>query len=213
MEKVKNRIAVKESPWDKFSHNEFKLKSKYLIPKLGNWYLFIAASIIPTSHTYSLSKERLLLLDAIYNESSANIGKIIHKKIMACSDKKSGYLFYPCLITELCIQQGVQSFQSEIRQQKTPLSDLPAYFKEKKVIAKPEPMQPLQEHWMRRMKAAWKFQDEQHDWIKLRFAELSEQQSQYKSPEFPKWILDDEGGDASYVMRRRLKRMRKHGER
>lgn len=36
MEKVKNRIVVKGAPWHKFSHNEFKLKSGYLIQKLGN---------------------------------------------------------------------------------------------------------------------------------------------------------------------------------
>jgi len=69
--------------------------------------LFIDASILPTSLTYTLSKKRLLLSDKILNEDYVDLGRIIAREILECPDKNSGFLFFLCLITKLFMMQGV----------------------------------------------------------------------------------------------------------
>jgi len=61
------------------------------------------------------------------------------------------------LINEMCRKQGVQFYKTKMLKKKAPPSALFATFKEKRVIVKRKPMQPVQERWMRRMKFAWKF--------------------------------------------------------
>ena len=36
-----------------------------------------------------------------------DLGRIVAREIFECADKNSGFLFFPCLITELCMMQGV----------------------------------------------------------------------------------------------------------
>ncbi|MFQ6643384.1 hypothetical protein Gotur_018389 [Gossypium turneri] len=45
---------------------------------------------MPTSHSFTISMERMLLLYAILIEKSINVGKIILKEIHDCAKKKAG---------------------------------------------------------------------------------------------------------------------------
>jgi len=105
--RIKSRIDVVEAEWDKLTHTDFKLKSKYIIPESGNCHLFIDASILPTSHTYASSKERLLLLDTILNEDYEIWEELLQENFWSVLIKNFGFLFFPYLITKLCMKQGV----------------------------------------------------------------------------------------------------------
>ncbi|MFQ6628803.1 hypothetical protein Gotur_007391 [Gossypium turneri] len=53
--------------------------------------------------------ERMLLLYAILTKKSINIGKIILKEIHDCAKKKAGSVYFPSLITSLCLRARVKT--------------------------------------------------------------------------------------------------------
>jgi len=71
------------------------------------WYHFIRTRLIPNSHIETVSKERLVLLFFILEGREINVGKLIQKEILACAFKHKGYLFFPSLVTNLCLRSGL----------------------------------------------------------------------------------------------------------
>lgn len=76
-------------------------------PKSKVWYQFLKHFLRPTTHNETVSKSILLLLHCITSMSKINIGKIIVQEINACSKRKDGMVYFHCLITLLCMHQGV----------------------------------------------------------------------------------------------------------
>ncbi|MFQ6653997.1 hypothetical protein Gotur_025136, partial [Gossypium turneri] len=64
---------------------------------------------MPTSHSSTISMERMLLLFTILTEKSINLGKIILKEIHNCAKKKAGSGYFPSLITSLCLKARVKT--------------------------------------------------------------------------------------------------------
>ena len=78
-----------------------------LKPSAKIWYHFIRTRLIPTTHIETVNKERLILLHYILEGKEVNVGKLIQKEISACAFKPKGCLYFPSLITELCLRSGV----------------------------------------------------------------------------------------------------------
>lgn len=64
MEIVGKRITVEGSGWHK-TKPEFKVKKGSLNDEAQVWFNFIKSTILPTSHTQTIEKEIMLLLDSI----------------------------------------------------------------------------------------------------------------------------------------------------
>lgn len=62
----------------------------------------------PTTHNETVNKQRLALLHCIAAGYDINVGRIIMQEIQACGRKKEGMMYFSCLITALCIKQGVK---------------------------------------------------------------------------------------------------------
>ena len=80
-----------------------------LLPEAKAWYQFIKHSIRPTTHNETVNKSRLALFHCFTAGCDINFGKIIMQEIQLCATKKEGMLYYPCLITSLCMRQGVRA--------------------------------------------------------------------------------------------------------
>ena len=86
-----------------------------LQPLAKVWYHIIRTKLLPTTHIETFSKERLVLLDCILEKKGINVGKLIQQEISSCAFKHKGCLFFPSLITELCLRTGVEvSFADEM---------------------------------------------------------------------------------------------------
>ena len=77
------------------------------IPKI--WYHFVRTRLIPTTHIETINKDRLLLLHCILEGRRINVGQIIQRENLACAFKPKGCLFFPSLITELCLRAGIDT--------------------------------------------------------------------------------------------------------
>ncbi|MFQ6648155.1 hypothetical protein Gotur_021672, partial [Gossypium turneri] len=64
---------------------------------------------MPISHSSTISMEQMLLLYAILIEKSINVGKLILKEIHDCAKKKAGSVYFPSLITSLCLKARVKT--------------------------------------------------------------------------------------------------------
>ncbi|MFQ6643385.1 hypothetical protein Gotur_018389 [Gossypium turneri] len=84
-------------------------RREYLKRVAKVWFYFVRYSFMPTSHSFTISMERMLLLYAILIEKSINVGKIILKEIHDCAKKKAGSAYFPSLITSLCLKARVKT--------------------------------------------------------------------------------------------------------
>ena len=64
---------------------------------------------MPTTHTTTVSQERLILLYVIVRGLPIDVGNIIEKEIQDCAMKihKAVALLFPSLITSICVVSGV----------------------------------------------------------------------------------------------------------
>ncbi|MBA0756372.1 hypothetical protein Gogos_020823 [Gossypium gossypioides] len=80
-----------------------------------NWnYFYDARSLhdedfMHISYSSTISMKRILLLYTIMTERSINVGKIILKKIYDCARKKTGSVYFPSLVTSLCLRAQVKA--------------------------------------------------------------------------------------------------------
>ena len=72
------------------------------------WYHFIRTRLIPITHMQTINKDRLVLLHCILEGKKIDVGRIIQREISACAFKQKGRLFFPTLISELCLRAGVE---------------------------------------------------------------------------------------------------------
>ena len=65
---------------------------------------------MPTTHTTTVSQERLVLLYVIVRGLPIDVGSIIAKEIRDCATKthRTAALLFPSLVTSICIVSGVR---------------------------------------------------------------------------------------------------------
>ncbi|KAH9802189.1 hypothetical protein KPL71_001277 [Citrus sinensis] len=73
------------------------------------WVKFLKSRLMPTTHTTTISQERLVLLYVIVQWLPIDVGSIIKKEIRDCTVKnhKIAALLFPSLITSICVVSGV----------------------------------------------------------------------------------------------------------
>ncbi|MBA0756332.1 hypothetical protein Gogos_005386 [Gossypium gossypioides] len=80
-----------------------------------NWNYFCNArslfeeDFMPILNSSTILMEQILLLYAIMIERSINVGKIILKEIHDCARQKLGSVYFPSLITSLCLTAQVKT--------------------------------------------------------------------------------------------------------
>ena len=84
-----------------------------LKPLAKVWYHFIRTRLLPTTYIKIVNKERLVLLYCILEGKKLNIGQLIQREIYTCAFKPNGGLFFPSLITELCLRSGLEISSSD----------------------------------------------------------------------------------------------------
>ena len=74
------------------------------------WVKFLKSRLMPTTHTTTVSQERLVLLYDIVRGLPIDVGSIIEKEIRDCAIKKhkAATLLFPLLITNICVVSGVR---------------------------------------------------------------------------------------------------------
>ena len=74
------------------------------------WVKFLKSRLMPTTHTTTVSQERLVLLYVIVRELPIDVGSIIEKEIRDCAVKnhKTAALLFPSLITSICVVSGIR---------------------------------------------------------------------------------------------------------
>ncbi|PIN25604.1 hypothetical protein CDL12_01654 [Handroanthus impetiginosus] len=70
---------------------------------MDNWLRFVSTRLLPSSHTFEVTRERAVMIYTILTDVHFDIGRFLHRSIL-----KSGMggltvgLYHPSLITELC---------------------------------------------------------------------------------------------------------------
>lgn len=74
------------------------------------WVKFLKSRLMPTTHTTTVSQERLGLLYVIVRGLPIDVGSIIAKEIQDCAVKthRTAALLFPSLITSICVIFGVR---------------------------------------------------------------------------------------------------------
>ena len=100
-------IAVPGSQWTVLKEGTCKCKHGDLVPAALIWFYFLRHSIMPTTHTTHLSFARALLIYCLLTGKSINLGRILEEQIKERSQKRAGDVFFPCLVSQLCMAAGV----------------------------------------------------------------------------------------------------------
>ncbi|TYH88163.1 hypothetical protein ES332_D01G168900v1 [Gossypium tomentosum] len=109
LQQVLDVVTNSGSQWIIRKYGSHSCRREYLKPIANVWFYFVQYSFMPISHSYTISMERMLLLYAILTEKSINVGKIILKEIHNCAKKKAGSVYFPSLITSLCLKACVKT--------------------------------------------------------------------------------------------------------
>ncbi|KAH9792490.1 hypothetical protein KPL71_004147 [Citrus sinensis] len=74
------------------------------------WVKFLKSRLMPTTHTTTVSQERLVLLYVIVRGLPIDVGSIIAKEIRDCAVKthRTAVMLFPSLITSICVVFGVR---------------------------------------------------------------------------------------------------------
>lgn len=103
LEKVLQDLYVKGTVWDKSKTDHYMIKRTSLKPECRIWVSFLKLTLMPTVHTTTVRKERLLLLHSIMKGRKINVGQVIQDEVHNCAQKNSSSLIFPNLITALCL--------------------------------------------------------------------------------------------------------------
>ena len=112
-DEVLRLIAIPTAAWSVSSTGRRTLAYASVNPEASVWLAFIKWSLQPVTHDTTVNQDRALLLYCILAGKSINVGQLIRREILDCAKKSSGRLFFPALITQLCMKAGIQVGPSE----------------------------------------------------------------------------------------------------
>ena len=105
--KIFTTLTVEGASWaNEEVHVIIKIDLK---PIAKVWVKFPKSRLMPTTHTTTVSQERLVLLYVIVRGLPIDVKSIIEKEIRDCAMKnhKADALLFPSLITRICVVSGV----------------------------------------------------------------------------------------------------------
>ncbi|GMN64422.1 hypothetical protein TIFTF001_033501 [Ficus carica] len=113
LEKALENVCIAGTAWIVSPQGKLTIPRASLTPQCNVWYHFLKTRLMPSTHVQTVSKDRVLLLDSIISGRSINVGATISKELGVCATKKCGSLWFPTLITSLCVRSGVPIFDNE----------------------------------------------------------------------------------------------------
>ena len=210
---IKERICVEGAVWERHGDhgNEFKILKKYLTDEAKVWFHFIRHCLVPTSHNLWVDKERLIILDAIIAGGKIEVGKLINREINKYQNRKDGLLYLPCLITDLCMEAGVEIQPSELREE--PQGAFSTNFKARQRpvdVTTSIDSQTLQ-RMVQQQNSLGLFVKKQFEWQKKVNAHLTKGKMVIEEPVLPDWVMaiDEEEEEDNAPLSARLKAVKK----
>ncbi|EXB49850.1 hypothetical protein L484_000844 [Morus notabilis] len=126
LKEVLKTIAILGAQWLLSAKGSYTCNRHELQPAAKVWYHFLASRLLLSTHGKTISRNRAILLYAVLVGKPINVGRLIIDQIRACAEKGKGGLYFPSLISELCIQSHVAWEASEPRLRNTGAMDLVA---------------------------------------------------------------------------------------
>ena len=110
---VLQEIAVPGTTWKTTAGQPVTFKSIGLKKDCKAWHYFVGARLMPVRHLSDVTKERAVLIYCLATGRSVDVGHFMSAQIEHCYKQQSMSLFFPSLITALCVASGVQFEASE----------------------------------------------------------------------------------------------------
>ncbi len=107
-QEIIQEIAVPGTQWKFTDDRPVTFKSLGLTRECKAWYYFLGARLMPVRHFSDITKEKAVLLYCLVTGKSLDVGKFMSSHIVQCYKHQTMSLFYPSLITALCVAAGVQ---------------------------------------------------------------------------------------------------------
>lgn len=115
LDAILDYFCVEGTTWSISKKGAMTVPRSSLAPQSKVWYHFLKTLLLPSMTMHIVSKDCMLLLDSIIAGRPINVGKIINKELYACARKSGGILWFPALITGLCLSSGVPVYPTEER--------------------------------------------------------------------------------------------------
>lgn len=114
LEEIIQRVCVPGSQWTISKQNKYRIHRSQLTRIAKAWMYFLAGKLIPIDHFFSIDRTRVLLLYAILQDLSIDVGRIIwvNMRAIPATGTHAG-LPHPSLITDMCRLAGVQLLPSD----------------------------------------------------------------------------------------------------
>ncbi|QHN77909.1 uncharacterized protein DS421_19g656920 [Arachis hypogaea] len=116
-DEILNEICVLHMQWIKDKDGiPNQLRKMDLSPQARGWLEFVRRSLIPTSNTSEVTKERVVLIYSILKGENVNVGEMIANNInkMLKSTSDNTRLAFPSIIQRLCDEAGVEKIIDEV---------------------------------------------------------------------------------------------------
>ena len=107
-EEIIREIAVPGTKWKLTDDKPITFLSIGLTRDCKGLYYFVGARLMPVRHFGDINKDRAIILYCLMTGKSLDVGRFISSHIVQCYKHQSMSLFYPSLITALCVAAGVQ---------------------------------------------------------------------------------------------------------
>lgn len=107
LEEILSTLCIEGAQWSKGKRSALTFPRHMLKPGPRMWYHFLKFRLMPSTHDHVLHKERVVLLYCIMEGHDINVGQLLCEQIRVCARRNSGGLWFPSLITQLCVMHGV----------------------------------------------------------------------------------------------------------
>ncbi|EXB93492.1 hypothetical protein L484_006967 [Morus notabilis] len=120
LDEVINELCVEGTEWWRATRGSMTFPKECLQPGPKIWYHFLRFRLMPSSHYRLVHKERAILLYCMMKGRPLNVGRMIRQQVGVCAGRKNGGLWFPSLITQLCIAHGVSIEEHEMKDGEQP---------------------------------------------------------------------------------------------
>ena len=106
-EDVCNTLCVPGSSWKRSGGMPKTLAGTSLTVEARAWQYFVCHKMMPANHYSNVTIERAVLVYAILKGMSIDVGRVLFDSIIY-TVKNRLVLYFPSLITQLCVEAGVR---------------------------------------------------------------------------------------------------------
>ncbi|KAK5775161.1 hypothetical protein PVK06_043030 [Gossypium arboreum] len=126
-QEILEELTVPGSKWTVSKQGIHTCRRESLTPLAKVCFYFIRFSLMPSSHGTTISLERMVLLYSILTGKTINVGKIILREIRNCVVRRSGHVYFPFMITILCLEAEILANVKKTWYSQGTITDLDLY--------------------------------------------------------------------------------------